>query len=399
MRYFLLFFMFPPLFSYAQTTFQLSLDSRSGYEYNTFNQPSPLQSDTSRSNNIQSGAFQQFGFTSTLKKIIKKHQFSWVAKAKIDHFWQLSAASLQRWETGLNYKYQWTKRKFLRVNVKYLSYQTNRADNGTAVIAIPAAYQRWSSKLHYQWQPLKRNKSIFSLQWSKRAFNATQNEQLKYRGYEGTFQTTQRFKRQGKKSSYLNLAINFQQRDYTNSVFEANWELDDFENWEIGEDEEELTEEDWENEEDDPNTYRRWQYFNPSIDYSFYIHSDLRLTTGIAYEKRKDVWEERFSYQQIGSFVALRWKKQKWQANWKIGTTIRQFSDLFADLEEDHLLLHVYLRNSLSISYELADSWTIFTNINFRKRWRNQPLKSSNSYLPYFTGLASIGLRYKFNKN
>ena len=123
----------------------------------------------------------------------------------------------------------------------------------------------------------------------------------------------------------------------------------------------------------------------------------LKLTTGIAYESRKDVWEERFGYQQLENFVALKWKKEQWAINWKLGTTFRQFSDLFADSDEAYLLQHLYLRNNFSLAYELTDTWTISTNINIRKRWRNQPEMATNNYLPYLTGLVWIGIRYRLS--
>jgi len=401
MRYFLLIFLFIPFINHAQSEFKLSVDNRSGYEYNVFNQ-APLQytADTANLNPIQSGFFQQVGFGSTLKKTVKSHQFSWTTKARLDHFWQLSAANLQRWEIGVGYRYQWNKRKHLRFHLKYLSYQTNRQDNGTAVINIPAAYQRWNSRLAYQWQPFKRNKSIFSMALSKRDYAATQNDQLKYWRYEGNFSTSQRFKRKGKKSSYLSWEMNFQQRDYTNSVLGNFRKIDDLEileaeEWEY---EEAIAAEEWENEEDDPNTYRRWQYFKTSVDYAFYVKPSLKLTTGISYEQRKDIWDERFGYRQFGHYFYLKWKKQQWQATWRIATTYRQFSRLFADENEAYLLLHLYLRNSFSVSYEFNESWSVTSNLNVRKRWRNQPLESKNSYLPYLTGLVSIGIRYKIRK-
>jgi len=389
MRYFLLIFLFSPFINYAQSEFKLSIDNRSGYEYNAFNQAKSQREGSSNLTPIQSGFFQQVGFGSTLKKTIKSHQFNWTTKARLDHFWQLSAANLQRWETGVGYRYRWDKRKYLRFHLKYLSYQTNRQDNGTAVINIPATYQYWNSRLAYQWQPFKNNKSIFSMELSKRDYAATQNDQLQYWRYEGNFSTTQRFKRKGKKSSYLSWEMNFQQRDYTNSVLDNSMAMDDLEIQEA---------EAWENEEDDPNTYRRWQYFTTSVDYAFYIQPTLKLTTGISYEQRKDIWDERFGYRQVGYFFYLKWKKQQWQATWKIETTYRQFSHLFADENEAYLLQHLYLRNSFSISYEFNKSWSITSNLNVRKRWRNQPPESKNSYLPYVTSLASIGIRYKVNK-
>ena len=60
--------------------------------------------------------------------------------------------------------------------------------------------------------------------------------------------------------------------------------------------------------------------------------------------------------------------------------------------------IHLYLRNNFSVAYELTTAWAISTNVNIRKRWRNQPEMATNNYLPYLTGLVWIGIRYRLNK-
>ena len=53
MRYFPLIFLLLPLVNFAQTTFQLRLASKSGYEYNAFNQPKPPRTDSVNLSGLQ----------------------------------------------------------------------------------------------------------------------------------------------------------------------------------------------------------------------------------------------------------------------------------------------------------------------------------------------------------
>ena len=271
-----------------------------------------------------------------------------------------------------------------------MSYQTNRIDNGTAVITIPAAYRRWNSKIDYKWIPFKNNKSQLSTQFINKNYSPIENQQLRYWAIGSSFKTIQKFKRKGKKSSYLSGIFHFQQRDYINSPTQFFLDNEDFEDIDFSED--------FDLAFDELSTFRRWTYFTQTIEYSFYLQKNLKLTIGLAHQSRKDVWDEQFGYRQLRHFYQLKWKREQWQVSWKTGVVLRQFSDLFADENEAYLLRHLYLRNSFNLTYQLNKSWSISANFNLRQRWRNQPPNSTNSYPSYLTGIVWVGIKYEWGK-
>ncbi len=194
--------------------------------------------------------------------------------------------------------------------------------------------------------------------------------------------STQRFKKRGKPSSYLNLSISLNQRNYRESPTEDFWDLEEWEDTEIAIDS--LTE------------YRIWGYQTFEIGYTYKINKPLKIKGGLSFQQRLDRLEERFGFQQWQPSVALDWKKDKLKLQWKISYAFRNFTDLKADENGLFTLRHQYLRSYFLATYSLNDNWVLSGKFNLRKRWRNQPIGATNNYLPYLTGVISIGIKYQF---
>ena len=389
MRYFLLINLLSPLILFAQTSVQLSVDTKSGYEYNAFNNAknqfmANAEGDTV--SNIQSGVFQYLGIQGAWKSTFKKHKFGLTAKFRMVNYWQLKTANLLQSEARLAYSYSLKKTSSIYFNSNYLIYQTNRLPNEVEVIAIPASYKRLGTEFGYKWQPFRRNKTRLEIDVLQKTYSPNENQQLQYIAFGLNLNSTQRFKKKGKRSSYLRLELDMHQRNYVNAPTRVFWESIEAEEVDFEEDFEEL------------ENLRIWQYYSAESDYSFSINRILKLTTGLAFQYRRDVLDEQYGYQQWQPFVEAKWVFAKLNLKWKMSMAFRTFTHLKADHTELYALQHNYWRNSLFITYELTDQWTLVGQFNFRKRGRNQPPETTNRYLPYFTGLISVGIRYKLNK-
>lgn len=386
MRYFLFLICLSPLLLVAQiSAVQLSLDTKSGYEYNAFNSAKnkfTTNTEGDTISRIQSGAFQYLGIQGGWKTTLKKHNFGITTKIRMDNYWQLKTANLLRSETRLTYSYALKKTSSLYFNSKYLIYQTNRFPNEVEVIAIPAAYKRLTANFGYKWRPFKRNKTQLEMNLLRKAYSPNEDTQLKYSAFGLNLSSTQRFKKKGKPSSYLRFELDVHQRNYVdapiNNFLESlDDEAEDFEALE---------------------KLRTWQYYTLETDYSFSINQPLKLTTGLAFQYRRDVLEEQYGYRQWQPFVEAKWTMEKLTLKWKMSMAFRTFSNLKADSNKLFALQHRYWRNSFYVTYQLTDQWALVGQVNFRKRGRNQPPKTTNRYLSYFTGLISMGIRYKLNK-
>ena len=130
--------------------------------------------------------------------------------------------------------------------------------------------------------------------------------------------------------------------------------------------------------------------------YTYKINTALKIEGGLSFQQRLDKLAERFGYQQWQPSVALVWKGDKLKLQWKMSYAFRIFTDLKADENGLFALRHQYLRNSFLATYSLNDNWILSGQFNLRKRWRNQPIGATNNYLPYSTGVISIGIKYQF---
>lgn len=385
MRYFLLIGLLSPLILFAQTSVQLSIDTKSGYEYNAFNSAQNIFTQNAAGDtisNIQNGAFQSLGLYGNWKKKLKKHKFGLASKVRIDNYWQLKAANALRSETNLRYSYSPQKTSLLYFKGNYLIYETNRLPNEVEVIAIPAGYKSVNANFGYKWQPSKRNKTQLETSIAQKIYSPNGNKQLQYLAFGLNLSSTQKFKKKGKLASYLSFEMEVRQRNYVDAPTDIFWE-------ELEEELEDLEE---------LESYRTWQYYTAKTDYAFYINRPLKLTTGLAFQYRRDVLDEKFGYHQWQPFVQVKWNLEKLSLKWKTSMAFRTFTDLKADSNELYALQHNYWRNSFYVTYELTDQWTFVGQVNFRKRERNQPPESTNRFLPYSTGLISIGIKYKWEK-
>lgn len=385
MRYYLLIVLLLPTFLLAQSPLKLSVETRSGYEYNAFNghkNKTVLDADGESIASIQSGFYQRWGVRASWKKKLKSHKLGFTAKANKDEYWTLKSANLFRSDYQFSYSYQLQKTASVYYKTQFSTYKTNRISNATEVIAIPSAYKKLDANLGYKFRPHKKNKTQIEISALQKSYQPNEDRQLSYFSYGLELNSTQRFKKRGKPSSYLNLSISLNQRNYRESPTEDFWDLEEWEDTEIAIDS--LTE------------YRIWGYQTFEIGYTYKINKPLKIKGGLSFQQRLDRLEERFGFQQWQPSVALDWKKDKLKLQWKISYAFRNFTDLKADENGLFTLRHQYLRSYFLATYSLNDNWVLSGKFNLRKRWRNQPIGATNNYLPYLTGVISIGIKYQF---
>lgn len=376
----------------AQTEYGLNLNGRAGYEYNPFNQASTAFSskgDAENQNEIRGSFFQRTDLGIFFKTTIKKHQIKAQLKGRADRFLSLREANLLRFEPSISYRYKFNKSSYLKTSLRYISHNTEPLNNATAVFVVPAAYQNINWQSDYAFSPFKNNKTKLSARLAERTFAPVDDLQLSYRTVEARMRSTQKVKSEDNNKGYLGVETAVQQRNYSRGPTDFFFDEEDF-------DEEEL--EDFWAEQDELSSERLWRYYTTSLDYTLKRGKILDMTLGLRYQIRQDVWDERFGYQQAEGFFSVQRNRGKFLLKLKNSLALRQFRDLYADQNEEVELQHLFLRSSLLFNYEITESWIFTSEINLRKRWRNQPENSSSAYAPYLTGAAMVGIKYKWNK-
>ena len=385
MRFCLLIVLLLPIILMAQNPIKLSIETRSGYEYNAFNgnkMKAILDEDGNSLISIRSGFYQRWAVRGSWKKKLKAHTLGFSAKASKDEFWALKSANSFRSDYQFSYTYKVKKNTFWYYKAQFSTYRTNRIANATEVISIPSAYKRLGSNLGYKFRPHKKHKTQIEVTALQKTFQADNDRQLSYFDFGLELTSTQKFKKKSKPASYLTLSLGIHQRNYVDRPTDDFWDLD-----ELGEETIDF---------DSLNEYRTWVFQTLKLDYTFKVNEALKITSGIALQQRLDIIEAQFGYRQWQPFTTIVWEINKLKLHWKLSSTFRTFSQLKADEHDLFALKHQYLRSALLATYPLNDSWLLSAQFNLRKRWRNQPPDATNNYLSYLNARISIGIKYKF---
>lgn len=380
MRFFLLIIFLGFIqFTQAQDAFELELSTLSGFEYNPFNttvRSFGIDTTKNKRPDIQSGFFQHFNIMANWKKEILKHKFDLKGRFRVDYFPQLRTANLFRPELRFNYSYQLKKKTFLKFRANYFANIGNDLIDPDEVLRISNSYQKGGLAFGYQFQLNKKTKLLVESSYLKKYYAPVEEQRLRYGAIGFKLKSTTRIKRKDKYAAYLTLAYEFNNRNYRDFF------------------EEEFL------EEEEPvkvlEKTRVWQYHTLRAGYAFRPNKVMRYKVGVSLQQRIDQLDEEFGYSQLETYAEVKYKNERLELKWRVAVTHRRFSTLFADQEEDILLVHNYLRNRVTLNYQLKKQCYLSLQSNITKRWRNQPVNANKAFLPYMNGLISIGVKFIF---
>ncbi len=370
-----------PLTLLAQSFPEFTVELGGGYEYNVFNAPpTQLTADSSRFGALRSGAFQYTDLRVDWDNEWENSELKFGLRGQFNYFPGLSEANLMRPGADLSYRYHLDKKSSLYTEVRYRNYQTDRGADPNEVFIIPRAYRTWEGLAGYAIRPAKNTWLQFEVHARNKRFAASSNRQLQYNRLGVRAELKQRFRKKGQPSSYFYATLDLNRRVYQQEDFT----LEDL-----------LEEEPLEGEEDENLGERLWRYQQLDLRYKFQKWGDVQLETGLGFLNRSDILQERLGYRQVRAFTKLKYGQGPWKLTWTTSYTYRPYTELAALAGEEELLLHQYLRTSLTGSYSFKEDWLVMLRTSTVKRWRNQSEKASN-FLPYFNSVVRVGIQRKF---
>ncbi|MCR9287762.1 hypothetical protein OAF63_00780 [Saprospiraceae bacterium] len=373
---FLLFSM--PLLLLAQTPFKIQVETRSGYEYNVFNASKNKWKviDDDSIPAIQSGFFQHFNIKNKWEKEIENHLFLVGLKTSFDYFPSLEEANLFRPELNLKYQYELNKKSSLFFRGKLSKYQTNRFNDDEG-FSMPTSYAWLGADFGYKIEPFKYNRTQIKLSAYEKQFEPSEMRNLKYSAFRINLLTTQRFKKAKRLYHYLSFELDFARRNYMDSFFELDEE----------EPEEEIFYED--------SRERIWQYSTLDLSYKHSFSREARLKMGLSLQKREDILDEQFGYNQWKPYLKFSVKKEKLEVSANLESVFRFFTHIEATEDGNELLIHKYLRTSVLLKYNFSEQLGLTLRGSMVIRQRNL-MENAKNYLPYTNGLISLGIKYQF---
>lgn len=382
MRYLFALLLSWPLALFAQSFPEFSVELGGGYEYNVFNAPPPqlLAGDSSRFGALRSGAFQYTDLRVDWDNEWGNSTLKLGLRGQFSYFPGLSEANLMRPGGDLSYRYKFDKKSSFYTEVRYRNFQTDRGIDPNEVFIIPRAYRTWEGLAGYAIRPAKDTWLQFEVHGRNKLFAASGTRQLEYNRVGIRAELKQRFRKKKKPSSYFYATLDLNQRMYQQ------------EDLSLIEDEEGMPEE----EVDDTNNGERlWRYQQLDMSYRFRKWENIQLETGLGLLNRSDILQERLGYRQVRVFTKLKYDEGPWKLSWTTSYTYRPYTDLAALANEDELLLHQYLRTSITGSYTFKEDWRVMLRTSTVKRWRNQS-EQATSFLPYFNSVVRVGIQRKF---
>lgn len=351
--------------------FGFRIETQSGYEYNVFNSNAQRQivMDGKTVSALQSGFFQHLDTRVEWKKKWKKrHDITTRLRARYDLFPKISDANVLRPELYVAYNYRLKKGVRLFAKGRYTDYRTNRPADETGVLPVAASYKRWGTDLGISWKPMKNNTTKVQVETLEKRYADRVARKLRYRYLALDVETKQRIKKKGRPSDYLTFTANTTRRWYKDEVLQSDNVL--------------------------KNIPRQWQYYTISLAYKHQPSKKMYITPKLTYQRRKDVSQNRFSYQQYAADVKMGLKSKTWDMAWSVGTFYRPFSELLSIKNSTNKLKHTYLRSSVWFTYALHENWKISAKARYFGRWRNDN-QLATTYLPYTNFLIGAGVRYE----
>ncbi len=359
----------------AQQSFQLSVDSRNGYEHNVFNATTvPISSEGGKLQTpvVKSGTYQHLGVRMSWKRKTKSYSFSLNGKGSKDFFKKIKTANILKTSAGLSYRRYLGDHASLVGRITFLSQKTQRSQNAQDEFLFPSNFDKWKASISFSFKPLKRNTTQLELIGQHKTFMIGQNRLLSYISKGVGFQTKQRIAKSKKFKHYLSLEVSYHQRDYVDQIVPIS-----------------------ENDVEVKDKKRLWRYQKAEAGYTLKYLKAIKVNTSVYLENRQDILDNRYSYFLWGPSLDLDWESNTFTARIKISRTYRKFNTLTADNNKLHPLRHKYMRISFDANYRINQHLLLTTQLRWVDRWRNLPENYSQGFMPYTNSLVDIGLRFQ----
>ena len=354
----------------GQSGFDLSVESRGGYEYNVFN------ANENRTINrgdevvlaLQSGYFQHFNVSSGLKLEGKYHKLQLDASLKYDYFPELREATLMRPKIGLKYTFKFNKAHSLAFGGNYNMYNTNRPADDTEVLLAPRSYKRLKYNAKYTLKLFKGNQLYVKAERIQNDYRTAENRIFIYKANELTASLSQRLFNSKKQSHSIGVKFRHAVRFYEDVTF-------------------------FEDSEEEIEREREWQYFVLTGEYSWRMKKKFKLTLGFIGTERRDIIQDRFGYRNYQPYLKFSIKRKRVELSLKTSVARRDYFTLKANTSTDELLRHEYLRAALNLNLRLSKKLLLSIKGSGIRRIRNFP-EGATSFLAYDNAVVSIGLKY-----
>ena len=354
----------------AQSDFDLSFASSTGYEYNVFNANANqfIIRDSVEETALQSSYFQRIQIATGWSIKSKHHALKLNGSWQQDYFPELKIANLTRPNARIRYTLKINKKHSFSLTAQYRGYQTQRPEDDTEVLRPPRAYHRYNGLGKYSWKPFKGTSMYFQGGLIKHIYKTTVLREFFYDAWESEVGLTQRLFKSKKQSHSIGVRAEYAVRHY----FDAN--IDPMTN-------------------DETIKKREWRYLRLTGTYAWSLRKRLKISIGASADERQDILQNRYGYRQYQSFLKIALKSKKFDFSVRGSAARRNYHTLRANSESVELLRHDYLRANINLVWKVSKRLHVIGRASGISRIRNLP-DGARSFLSYDNALVSLGLKF-----
>jgi hypothetical protein len=340
----------------------MEFETTNGFEHNVFNRHFIDE--------ILDSPYHHTSLKLAWEKKTKKHFFRISGKIYQDIFWKTNNANLRKMELDIYNRIVIRNKSTITISGDILRYHTGRENDQLEVFRLPNSYHRLRGVITFGCRPFKRNNTRIYTTFINKFYDSGTATNTMYKSWGIRLKSTQYFNKSSNFGKYLRLDFDLSQRNYRERINDGETDPDFSPNEET----------------------RVWRYLSGELRYAIKIDRNTDVSIVTQFRKRKDLSDDLFGYDQWGSGMQMVHKHKKTQVEIEMKWYKRNYTNQYADTEEEFRLAHTYIGSGLTLEHKLNKKAKLVIRGKFLKRSRNKSPNPSNRFLPYVNANVSFGI-------
>lgn len=352
--------------------FKISVTSLTGYEDNINKAPEEYLADKvlkTKEDLHQSSFYQEGKFFLDYKERWRKVRLSVFFRPEFRYYFSEKNSNRILLNTGVAYLYSFNKNYRWETTLGYKLKDQEGEDLDEPELSTPLGYNTLAITTSLHTRLYKNNRTFIKVSYDIKDFDKSATRDVFYGRYGASLRFQNRHRVAGKRHT-AGFRASFYNRDYTLEYYKRNRIRN-----------------------------RTWQYLSAGIFYNLPLNNGLSLYSALDFEKRMDVTNKKFGYNEYEPSLGLGYKDKRLATRLTATYTSRKFDSLKASTTEvRHFgnLNHKYVKLTLKGAYKLNKKVHIVTNNYLFDRKTNNTRISTKSNRSYNKFYSSVGVKYNF---
>lgn len=347
--------------------FSVSVSTLSGYETNINKKP-----ESYNLNNVLIGKeklhknsfYQEAILKLNYKNKWNSNEFRAYLTPEIKYYFTEANAKKVLFNSGIRYNHGFSKNVKWITNVRYKIKDQKGQDLDEPELNTPRGYNVATINTGVLFKLYKNNRTTLRASYDLKNFDKSDTRKIMYHRY-GVYAKFENRNKINNNTHRYGIIASYQNRNYNLDYFTTN-----------------------------VTKYRTWKYLNLGAYYKIPLNTNLSISPALSYEKRTDITQKKYGYNQIRPSLGFNYKNERLYANLNLSYSNRKFESLKANTKEN--LKYNYTRVKFKGNYQLTESLDVISDLYLLGRKTNNNNVSTKAYRSYNNNYAGLGVRYNF---